>query len=125
MCREFEDSMRIVLRMHRKKTVRGSKIWRILFTSYRNCIEAWEHSMSIVNKALVATYFEEMWNQRNYEFACQVIHPDHVTHNPAPDVPRTPDALRAFAEAYHAAFPNLWIRIDFQVAEGDLVVTRW
>lgn len=81
--------------------------------------------MSVINKALIASYFEEIWNQRNYEFACQVIAPEHVSHNPAPDVPRTPDGLRAFAEAYHAAFPNLWIRIDFQVAEGDLVVTRW
>ena len=42
-----------------------------------------------------------------------------------PEPLRGPDAFQAQCEGYRAAFPDLSMTIEHQVAEGDYVVTRW
>jgi steroid delta-isomerase-like uncharacterized protein len=43
----------------------------------------------------------------------------------APELIRGPQGFREFVVMYRNAFPDLRITVDEQIAEGDIVVTRW
>jgi len=78
------------------------------------------------NKAVVRRVIEEMFNQGNLDTADELIAPDYVNHDPAmPEEVRGPEGFKEFAAAYRAAFPDLHTEIETQIAEGDLVATRW
>lgn len=81
--------------------------------------------MSIVNKAVVSSLFEEVWNNRDYSFIAQILAPRYTNHNPLPGFSCHADGYQMFVEMYHRAFPDLYIRIEAQIAEDDLVTTRW
>ena len=53
--------------------------------------------------------------------------PDAVDHDPQNPFGGTPgpEGTKQAIAMYRAAFPDLRIKIEAQVAEGDLVVTRW
>jgi steroid delta-isomerase-like uncharacterized protein len=48
-----------------------------------------------------------------------------VDHGLPPDVPPTREGAKQFAAAFWQAFPDGRMEVDAQIAEGDLVVTRW
>ena len=73
--------------------------------------------MSIeANKALARRIVDEMWNTRNLNVIDEVY---------APQFGGGHAAARQFVEANLAAFPDLKITIQDQVAEDDLVTTRY
>jgi steroid delta-isomerase-like uncharacterized protein len=49
---------------------------------------------------------------------------DHDTQNPNAHI-RGPEGSRLTISMYRAAFPDLRITVEDQIAEGDKVVTRW
>lgn len=49
---------------------------------------------------------------------------DHDAQNPHADV-RGPEGSKRSIAMYRAAFPDLRIKVEDQIAEGDMVVTRW
>ena len=78
------------------------------------------------NRALVAEYIERIWNQGRTDLLAEFVHPEFVSHDPAdPDPIRGFEGLAAAIKSYHASFPDLVNTIEAQVAEGDLVATRW
>ncbi len=78
------------------------------------------------NKAVVRRVIEEMFNEGNLDAADELIAPDYVQHDPAmPEEARGPEGFKEFAAAFRAAFPDLHMEIEEQIAEGDLVATRW
>ena len=78
------------------------------------------------NKAVVRRVIEEMFNKGNLDAADELIAPDFVQHDPAmPEEVHGPEGFKNFAAAYRAAFPDLHMNIEEQIAEGDLVATRW
>ena len=73
--------------------------------------------MSIeANKALARRIVDEMWNTRNLNVIDEVY---------APQFGGGHAAAKQFVEASLAAFPDLQITIQDQVAEDDLVTTRY
>jgi predicted ester cyclase len=81
------------------------------------------------NKAVVARFYEELWNGRRLEVADEIFAPDCVTHqlrSGAEDVgvPRAADEIKRHVAARLASFPDLRFEVEQVVAEGDLVVTR-
>ena len=73
--------------------------------------------MSIeANKALARRIVDEMWNTRNLNVIDEVY---------APQFGGGHAAAKQFVEANLAAFPDLQITIQDQVAEDDLVTTRY
>ena len=51
---------------------------------------------------------------------------DYVGHDPAnPEPLRGPEGVKEFISTYRAAFPDAQITVEQQLAEGDLVATRW
>jgi steroid delta-isomerase-like uncharacterized protein len=77
------------------------------------------------NKAIVRRAFEEPW-KGNLDVVDELTASDYIGHDPAnPEPLRGPEGVKEFISTYLAAFPDARITVEQQLAEGDLVATRW
>jgi len=77
------------------------------------------------NKKIVRRTFEEPWNG-NFAVVDEFVASDYIGHDPANLEPlRGPEGVKEFISTYRAAFPDARIMVEQQLAEGDLVATRW
>jgi steroid delta-isomerase-like uncharacterized protein len=77
------------------------------------------------NKAIVRRAFEEPW-EGNLDIVDELVASDYVGHDPAtPEPLHGPEGVKEFISTYRTAFPDARIRVEEQLAEGDLVATRW
>lgn len=68
----------------------------------------------------------EMFSTGDFSIADEIYSEDYVGHDPAkPEPIRGIEGAKEEAAGYRAAFPDLTLTIDHQVAEGEYVVTRW
>ena len=75
------------------------------------------------NKAAIRRGIEEVWNQKNVAIVDEIAAPDYVSHSPT----MTTHGLEQYKQLvmmYFAAFPDLHLTIEDEIAEGDKVVTR-
>ena len=72
------------------------------------------------NKAIARRFFEEVWNQRTLDVVDEIFAPT-LTFN-GKSVSR--EAIKQLVTARLAAFPDIHVTVDDQVAEGDKVSTR-
>jgi serine phosphatase RsbU (regulator of sigma subunit) len=76
------------------------------------------------NKAIFRRYIEEVWNRTNLEVVDEIFD-RYISHQPdGPTLERGPEDVKRFVGEFRVAFPDLRIRIDDQIAEGDKVVVR-
>ena len=81
--------------------------------------------MSEENKAL-ARRWADIFNQGNLDLVDEIYDPDYVDHDPTmPEDVRGVEGAREFYSMYRSAFPDTQITIEDQLAEGDMVSTRW
>jgi steroid delta-isomerase-like uncharacterized protein len=75
------------------------------------------------NKATVRRYYEEVLNQHTLTIIDELFAADFksYTRSSAVDLQQYVEAV----ERSHQAFPDLQVTIEAQIAEGDLVATRW
>jgi predicted ester cyclase len=77
-------------------------------------------------KALSRRFLEEVFNEGNLTTIEELIDPDWGQHDPSmPDELRRIESARQLVEVYGGAFLDLHIIIEEQVAEWDMVTTRW
>jgi steroid delta-isomerase-like uncharacterized protein len=76
------------------------------------------------NKQLSRRLFEEFWNKHNSNFAPEMFTSDYTVTDPFVGSPADIAASKNYFESIVRAFPDLKWKIDDQVAEGDMVVTR-
>jgi steroid delta-isomerase-like uncharacterized protein len=77
-------------------------------------------------KRISRQVIEEVFNKGRLDLIDELIAPGYTGHDPAlPQDITGPDGQREIVAGYRAAFPDLAISIDDQIAEGDRVVTRW
>lgn len=81
--------------------------------------------MSEQNKAIVRRLYEEIWDKGNLAVLDELQAVDAVDHNRPPGLPPGREGVKQFFRMYLAAFPDVRMVIEDQVAEGDRVVTRW
>jgi steroid delta-isomerase-like uncharacterized protein len=83
--------------------------------------------MSESNKQVMRQIFEEAFNSGDFDLIDDLVVEDYVDHDPnnPPDLPPGRQGLKALMAGYRAAFPDMVMTIDDQVAEGDKVVSRW
>ncbi len=82
--------------------------------------------MSEENKRIARRVIDEIFNQGRYEVADELLSAGWIGHDPAlPEPSRGPEGLKQAAGGYREAFPDLYVTIDHQCAEGDSVATRW
>lgn len=72
------------------------------------------------NKAIVRRFFDEVWNGQRLEVVDEVFAPTVLLGGQP--VPR--DTIKQVVATRRAAFPDIQVTVDDQVAEGDKVSTR-
>jgi steroid delta-isomerase-like uncharacterized protein len=78
------------------------------------------------NKALARRLIEEAWNQGNMTTVDELLALDHVGHHSlVPSQPASREFYKQYIVRTRTAFPDFHATIEEQIAEGDLVVTRW
>lgn len=75
------------------------------------------------NKELVQQLFEEGICKKNVDLLDHLIHPQFVNHG-IPDAKPGPEGFKEIIQTFHEAFPDMDIKLDNIIAEGDLVATR-
>jgi steroid delta-isomerase-like uncharacterized protein len=82
--------------------------------------------LSEENKAKVRRFYEEVFGAGRLERADELFAPNFLLHDPSfPRRVHGPEGMRRYVGAYRAAFPDLQLTVEDQLAEGDKVVTRW
>ena len=80
------------------------------------------------NKATARRWFADIITQGKLDVADEIFAANHVAHDPHGPPggwPNGPESLKTLAGPFRAAFPDLRVTIEDQIAEGDKVVTRW
>lgn len=75
------------------------------------------------NKGIIRRYYEEVLNQHNLMIIDELFAPDFKSYTRSGAVD-----LQQYVEAVgrsHQAFPDFQVTVEAQIAEGDLVATRW
>jgi steroid delta-isomerase-like uncharacterized protein len=76
------------------------------------------------NKEIVRRLGVEPW-EGHFGVIDELVAPNYVGHDPAQPGTQGPQGIKEFITAYLTGFPDGRITIDEQLAEGDLVATRW
>lgn len=83
-------------------------------------------SVSERNKRKVRLYVEAVWNQGRLELIDDLVAADYLGRMSGLDKAVVgPRGVRRLVSSRRRAHPELYIKIEDQIAEEDLVVTRW
>ena len=80
--------------------------------------------MSDRNKAQVRRVIEEVYNRGDLAFVDELADGDLVIHASSGDI-RGHEGVKQYVVALRTGFPDLHLTVEDQIAEGDMVVTRW
>jgi steroid delta-isomerase-like uncharacterized protein len=77
------------------------------------------------NKEIARRLAEDPWRGKLDE-VLELIGDDYVAYVPGwPEPLRGKEGFREFVTTYLTAFPDASVTVDDQIAEGDIVATRW
>ncbi|NVD44308.1 ester cyclase [Qipengyuania atrilutea] len=78
------------------------------------------------NKRLAAEFYEDLWFSNNTDAFSEYVAPEYVVHDVGDrkNVTEKAIAQKEIADLFHS-FGELRGEIDYQIAEGDKVATRW
>ena len=77
------------------------------------------------NEAIVARYWDEVWNQKKDDALKEVFTDTEVHHWGVGDDTIGPEEFLARIAGFRTAFPDFQIHIEQTISTGDLVVTRY
>ncbi len=78
------------------------------------------------NKALVRRWLDEVFTRGNLDRVSELFAPNYTLHDPSfPGGIYGPEGVKRYVGAYRAAFPDARFGVEDQLAEGDMVATRW
>jgi steroid delta-isomerase-like uncharacterized protein len=79
------------------------------------------------NEAVAARFHEEVFQQGRLEVADEICAPDFRWFSPGlpAEGGAGPQFVKQFASMLRSAFPDLLLRAEDSIAEGDRVVERW
>jgi steroid delta-isomerase-like uncharacterized protein len=80
--------------------------------------------MSEANKIVIRRLFEA-FNTGDLSQIDELVAPNYIYHEPTIGERRGREGVRDVMTTFRAAFPDVKITVDQQIAEGDIVVTRW
>lgn len=80
--------------------------------------------MSEPNKAQVRRVIEEIYNRGDLDLVDQVAASNLVIRIGSEEI-QGHDEIKRYVAGLRAGFPDLTLTIEDQIAEGDMVVTRW
>ena len=77
------------------------------------------------NKALVRKFFEEVWSKGNVAVVDELLTPDFVDRSLLPGQCSSREGYKRSITEFRAAFSFADLTIEHQIAEGDMVVTKF
>jgi steroid delta-isomerase-like uncharacterized protein len=78
------------------------------------------------NKILIRRWLAEVFTHGDLDEADELFTPNYALHDPSfPHDVHGPEGIKRYVTAYRAAFPDLRVTVEDQLAEDDRVVTRW
>lgn len=79
------------------------------------------------NKVIARRFFEDIFSEGNLAVADEIIAPEYRDLGPGaiPGLPPGPEGSKMLVMVYRNAFPDINFTVGEQIAEDDLVVTRW
>ncbi len=77
------------------------------------------------NRELVRRFNEEVWGKGRLDLIDELFSPDFVDHYQAPGGPPGRDGIKYDVQRVRAAFPDLEIRTEDILCEGDRAALRW
>jgi steroid delta-isomerase-like uncharacterized protein len=80
--------------------------------------------MSEQNKARIRRVIEEAYSRGDLSVVDEVAAKDLVIHAPSQEI-HGREGAKQYVTMMRTAFPDLHFTIEDQIAEGDMVVTRW
>jgi len=81
--------------------------------------------MSEENKTLERRMYEEIYNKKNMGAVEQFIATDWVCHPSPPGMPPGLEGMKQQDAMTNAAFPDMQVKLEDMVAEGDRVACLW
>ena len=83
-------------------------------------------SASDHNKRKVRLFVEAVWNEGRVELIDELVAADYVGRFPPIDgAIHGPEGVRQLVARGRRAYPDLYVKIEDQIAEDDRVATRW
>ena len=83
-------------------------------------------SASELNKRKVRLFVEAVWNEGRLELIDELVAADYVGRFPDfHGAVHGPDGVRRLVSHGRRAYPDLYVKIEDQIAEDDRVATRW
>ncbi|OGP94707.1 MAG: hypothetical protein A2157_01180 [Deltaproteobacteria bacterium RBG_16_47_11] len=76
------------------------------------------------NKAMVRRFWEEVFNERKLSLIDELFTTDWVYHGVGGLKVYGPEGLKQFLTEYHNAFPDMQVKVENLIAEGDKVVSH-
>ena len=78
------------------------------------------------NKQTLLRVIDEVWNKGDYSGVSEHIAPGYVYHSPFGEF-KGPEGFKQFVSITRNAFPDIWMKSDNMVGEGDTVaaVLSW
>lgn len=78
------------------------------------------------NKVVLNRFWEEVWDQGKLDVVDEIFHPNFVDHGLAPGLTKQgPEGAKEAVMQFREAMPDLYLKVDDILAEGDKVLTRW
>ena len=76
------------------------------------------------NKAIYRRYIQQVFNEGRVDLLDELLAPSYVYHEAPPGTLPGAEGIRQVVSMFRAAFPDLEITIDDQIAEVDKVCSR-
>ncbi|MCA1602126.1 MAG: ester cyclase [Acidobacteria bacterium] len=76
-------------------------------------------------RTVVRRFIEELWDKRELAVADEIIAPDFTDYDPVSGQKPGLGGYKEMVGAFLAAFPDLRVKSEDVIAEGDKVVVRW
>src|SRR5262245_49912824 len=78
------------------------------------------------NKAVLNRFWSEVWDQGDLDVVDEIFHENFVDHGLAPGLHKQgPEGAKEAVMQFRNAMPDLYLRCDMMVAEGDKVLSVW
>jgi predicted SnoaL-like aldol condensation-catalyzing enzyme len=79
-----------------------------------------------LNKRKVRVFVEAIWNEGRLDLIDELVAADYIGRVPGLEMDvHGPEGVRHLVSCGRRAHPDLYIKIDDQIAEDDRVATRW
>lgn len=93
-------------------------------TSYAQLATGAETQKSATNKQMVKTIFEELINKKNLTTLDKYFSKDVIDYSAFPDQLPGLEGLKNSVQYLFDNYPDIQVKIEEMIAEGDFVVTR-